>query len=81
MKKKQYYYVNNDLHDLTAWKFVKNDKSNTLKSDKMNQVLIDLFDMSDKTNDIDKTIFQQNFKVLLNIINKNISILFEIQIY
>ena len=33
------------------------------------------------TNDTNETIFQQNFKVLSDIINKNVSISFEIQIY
>ena len=56
MKKEQYYYIDNDSHDLTAQKSVKDSESNALKSDKINQVLIDLFDMSDTTN-ISKTIF------------------------
>ena len=79
IKKKQCYYVDSDSHDLTIWKSVKNNKSNTLKLNKMNWVLIDLFNMFNKTNDISKTIFWQNFKVLLNTINKNVSISFEIQ--
>ena len=47
----------------------------------MNQVLIDLFDMSDMTNDTDETISQQNFRVLSDTINENVSISFEIQIH
>ena len=35
--------------------------------------------MSDMTNNTDKIIFQQNLEILLDTINKNISILFEIQ--
>ena len=60
---------------------MKNDESNILKLSKTNQALIDLFNISDKTNDTGKTIFQQNLKVLLNTINKNVSISFEIQIH
>ena len=51
-----------------------------LKSDKINQALIDLFDMLSIIN-TDETISQQNFRVLLNIINENVSISFEIQIH
>ena len=47
----------------------------------MNQVLIDLFDMFSKTNSISKIISQQNFRILSDTINKNVSILFEIQIH
>ena len=36
MKKKQCYYVDNDLHDLTAQKSAENNESNMLKSDKIN---------------------------------------------
>ena len=57
MKEKQCYYIDSNLHDLTAWKSVKDDKSNTLKSDKINQVLINLFDVSDMTNNISEIIF------------------------
>ena len=56
MKEKQCYYIDNDLHDLTAQKSAKNSKSNALKSDKTNQALIDLFNVSDTTN-TDETIF------------------------
>ena len=80
MKEQQYYYVNSNSHDLMTQKSVKDNKSNMLKSDKINQVLINLFDVSNIIN-ISKIIFQQNFRVLLNIINKNVSILFEIQIH
>ena len=45
----------------------------------MNQVLIDLFDMSNKINDISETISQQNLRVLLSTINENVSISFRIQ--
>ena len=81
MKKKQCYYVDNNSHDLTVQKFVKDDESNTLKSEKANQVLIDLFVVSDTTNSIRKSISQQNSEVLSDIINKNVSISFRIQIY
>jgi len=60
---------------------VKDSESNTLKSEKTNQALIDLFVVSDTINNIRKTIFQQNSEVLLSIINENVSISFEIQIY
>ena len=43
--------------------------------------MIDSFVVSDTTNSISETIFQQNFRVLLSIINKNVSISFEIQIH
>ena len=56
MKEEQYYYVNNNLHDLTAQKSVKDDESNALKSDKINQALINLFNMLNIIN-ISKTIF------------------------
>ena len=79
MKEEQCYYVDNDSHDLTVWKSAENDESNVLKSDKTNQILIDLFDMSDMTNNISKTIFQQNLKVLSDTINENVSISFRIQ--
>ena len=36
MKEEQCYYVDNDLHDLTVQKSVKDSESNTLKSDKTN---------------------------------------------
>ena len=81
MKEKQCYYVDSDSHDLTAQKSAENSKSNTLKLSKTNQVLIDLFNMFDMTNDTNETIFQQNFKVLSDTINENVSISFEIQIY
>ena len=81
MKKKQCYYVDSNLHDLTTQKSVKNDESNTLKSDKTNQVSIDLFVVSDMINNISESISQQNSEVLLNIINKNVSISFRIQIH
>ena len=57
MKKKQYHYVDNNSHDLTVWKSVKNNESNVLKSSKTNQILIDLFDMLSITNNTDKIIF------------------------
>ena len=81
MKEEQCYYVDSDSHDLTAQKSVKDDKSNTLKSEKTNQVLTDLFVVSDTTNSTGKFIFQQNFRVLSDIINKNVSISFRIQIH
>ena len=62
MKEEQCYYVDSNSYDLTAQKLVKDNESNTLKSDKT-------------------IIVQQNFRVLLNIINENISIFFEIQIH
>ena len=62
MKEKQCYYVDSNLHDLAAQKFVKDDESNTLKLSKT-------------------TIAQQNFKILFNIINENVSIFFKIQIH
>ena len=34
MKEKQCYYVDSNLHDLAAQKFVKDDESNTLKLSK-----------------------------------------------
>ena len=80
MKEEQYYYVDNDLHDLMIWKFVKDDESNVLKSDKTNWILIDLFDVSDITN-IDEIIFWQNSEVSSDTINENVSISFEIQIH
>src|SRR5205809_5627381 len=80
MKKEQCYYIDSNLHDLTIQKSAKNDESNMLKSDKTNQILINLFDMSDTTN-ISKIIFQQNFRVSLNTMNKNVSISFRIQIH
>ena len=61
-------------------KSAKDDKSNTLKLSKINQALINLFDMSDTIN-ISKTIFWQNLEVSFNIINENISISFRIQIH
>ena len=81
MKEKQCYYIDNNSHDLTTQKFVKNSKSNILKSDKINQVLINLFDMFSKINSISKTIFQQNSEILSDTINKNVSISFKIQIH
>src|SRR5438876_5696150 len=81
MKEEQCYYVDSNLHDLTAQKSVKDSKSNTLKSEKTNQVLIDLFVVSDTTNNIRKFISQQNSEVLSDIINKNVSISFRIQIH
>ena len=63
-----------------TWKSVKDDESNMLKSDKINQALINLFDVSDIIN-IDETISWQNLEVSFNIINKNVSILFKIQIH
>ena len=80
MKKEQCYYVDSDSHDLTAQKSVKDSKSNMLKSDKINQALINLFNMFNIIN-ISKTIFWQNLEVLSNIINKNVSISFKIQIH
>ena len=38
MKEKQYYYIDNDLHDLTAQNSAKNDELNMLKSDKTNNI-------------------------------------------
>ena len=81
MKEKQCYYVDSDLHDLTAQKSVKDSKSNMSELNKTNQVLINSFVVSDTTNSISKTIFQQNFRILLSIINKNVSISFRIQIH
>ena len=81
MKEEQCYYVNSNLHDLTVWKSVEDSKSNTLKSEKMNQAQIDLFVVLNITNSIREFIFWQNFRVLFNIINKNVSISFEIQIH
>ena len=81
IKEKQCYYVDNNLHDLMIWKSAKNDESNMLKLNKTNWILIDLFVVSDMTNDTDEIIAQQNSEVLLNIINKNVSISFEIQIH
>ena len=49
------------------WKSIKNDESNTLKLR--------------KTNDTDEFIFWQNSEVLSDIINKNVSISFRIQIH
>ena len=57
MKEKQYYYIDSNSHDLTVWKFVKNDESNTLKLEKTNQILIDSFIVSNTTNNIRKSIF------------------------
>ena len=57
MKEEQCYYVDNNLHDLTAQKSEKDNESNTLKSEKTNQVLIDSFVVSDTTNNIRKSIF------------------------
>ena len=79
MKEKQCYYVDSNLYDLTAQKFVKNSESNMLKSDKTNQVLIDLFVVLSTINDINESIFWQNSEILSDIINKNVSISFEIQ--
>src|SRR5436190_12518313 len=76
MKEEQCYYVDSDSHDLTAQKPVKNNKSNTLKSEKMNQALIDLFVVPDTTNSIRESIFQQNSEILPGIINENVSISF-----
>ena len=56
MKEEQYYYIDSNSHNLMIQKSVKNNESNVLKSDKTNQVLIDLFDVLSITN-IDKTIF------------------------
>ena len=81
MKKEQCYYIDSNLHDLMIQNSAENDESNTLKSDKTNQVLIDLFVVSDMTNSTDETIFQQNSEVLSDIINKNVSISFRIQIH
>src|SRR5436189_3041419 len=81
MKEEQCYYVDNDLHDLTVQKSAEDDESNMLKSEKMNQVLIDLFVVLSTTNNTEKSIFQQNSEVLSDIINKNVSISFEIQIH
>ena len=81
MKEEQCYYVDNDSHDLTVWKSVKDDESNMLKSNKTNQVSIDLFVMSDMINDTDESIFQQNSEILSDIINENVSISFRIQIH
>src|SRR5436190_14420881 len=81
MKKKQCYYVDSNLHNLTAQKSAENNESNMLKSDKTNQVLIDLFVVLSMINNTDESIFQQNFRVLFSIINKNVSISFEIQIH
>ena len=81
IKEEQCYYVDSNSHNLTAQKSAKNSKSNTLKSDKTNQVSIDSFVVLSTINNISKSIFQQNFRVLLNIINKNVSISFKIQIY
>ena len=67
MKEEQCYYVDNNLHDLTAQKPAENDELNTLKSD--------------KTNNISESISQQNSEVLSDIINKNVSISFRIQIH
>ena len=36
MKEKQCYYVDSNLHDLTAQNSVKNDESNMLKTDETN---------------------------------------------
>ena len=60
---------------------MKDDESNMLKSEKTNQVLIDLFVVPDTTNSIEESIFQQNFRVLSDIINENVSISFKIQIH
>ena len=57
MKEKQCYYVDSNLHDLTIQKSAKDSKLNMLKSDKMNQVLINLFIMLSIINSISKTIF------------------------
>src|SRR5947207_931385 len=57
MKAQQCCYVDNKLHDLTVRKAVEDDESNMLKSEKMNQVLIGLFVVSDTTNRIRKSIF------------------------
>ena len=81
MKEEQCYYVDSNLHDLAAQKSAEDDKSNTLKSKKMNQVLTDLFVVSSTTNSIRESISQQNSEVLLSIINKNVSISFKIQIH
>ena len=67
MKEEQCHYIDSDLHDLMTQNPVKDDESNTLKLS--------------KTNDINESIFQQNFRVLFSIINKNVSISFEIQIH
>ena len=80
MKEEQCYYVDNDSYDLTVWKSAENDESNVLKSDKTNWVLIDLFNVFSTTN-ISKAISQQNFRVLSDTINENVSISFEIQIH
>ena len=80
MKEEQCYYVDSNLHNLVIWKSAEDNESNVLKSDKINQVLIDLFDVFDTIN-ISETIFWQNLEVLLNIINENVSILFRIQIH
>ena len=57
MKKEQCYYIDNDSHDLTAQKSAEDDESNMLKLNKTNQVLIDLFVMSDMINNINESIF------------------------
>ena len=67
MKEEQCYYVDSDLHGLVAWKPVEDSEPNTLKSG--------------KTNSTGETIFWQNFEVLSDIINENVSISFEIQIH
>ena len=56
MKEEQCYYIDSDLHDLVTQKSAEDNESNVLKSDKTNQVLIDLFDVSDMINDISETI-------------------------
>ena len=69
------------MHGLTVWKSAENSKSNALKSDKTNQVLTDSFVVLSTTNSIKKSISQQNSEVLSDIINKNVSISFRIQIH
>ena len=80
MKKEQYYYINSDLYDLIVWKSAKDDESNMLKLSKINWVLINLFNVLNIIN-TDKIISWQNFKVLFNTINENVSISFRIQIH
>ena len=60
---------------------MKNDEPNMLKSEKTNQALIDLFVVLNTTNSTGESIFQQNFRILLSIINENVNISFEIQIH
>ena len=61
------------------WKFVEGGEPNTLVTGKMNQALIGLFDMPGTSIDASKTNIWQNLRVLLSIVNENVSISFEIQ--